>query len=108
MVKSRGIVQGDINAVKAILTAVCVVWNISAKDLVGRSRKQPLAFARQLAMALTYRMTSFSHADVGEVFGGREHATVWHAVSVIETIEEQHKKTSKLIEATLQQIELTN
>lgn len=65
-----------------ILDAVCAVWDVSRHDLLGRSRSQPVAFARQLAMALTYNMTGCSLHDVGGIFG-RNHATVIHARNVI-------------------------
>ena len=69
---------------EAIIRAVAHVWDMDAKTLLGRSRRQPEAFARQLAMALCYRMTHMSLMDVGEVFGGRDHGTVIYACKVVD------------------------
>ena len=71
-------------ASEAIIRAVAHVWDMDAKILLGRSRRQPEAFARQLAMALCYRMTHMSLMDVGEVFGGRDHGTVIYACRVVD------------------------
>ena len=71
-------------ASEAIIRAVAHVWDMDAKILLGRSRRQPEAFARQLAMALCYRMTHMSLMDVGKVFGGRDHGTVIYACKVVD------------------------
>jgi len=67
----------------AILSAVCDVWHVGKEELLGRSRRQPVAFARQVAMAVTYQLTHMSLDDVGEYYGERDHGTVLWARKVV-------------------------
>ena len=73
----------DTSSAQAILKAVCDVWHVTSEEMLGRSRRQPIAFARQVAMALTYEMTPMSLEDVGDFYGDRDHGTVIWARSVV-------------------------
>ena len=55
-------------------------------DLLGPSRRQPLARYRQLAMYLCREYTDLSLPKIGKAFGGRDHTTVLHAVDKIRTL----------------------
>lgn len=66
-----------------IRRAVSNSWGVTRRELYGRSRKQPTAFARQVAMAMTYELTNMSLDDVGEIYGGRDHTTVIYAGKVV-------------------------
>ena len=68
----------------AILDVVCDVWHVGKEELLGRSRRQPVAFARQVAMAVTYQLTQMSLDDVGEFYGERDHGTVLWAMKVVD------------------------
>ena len=101
-------IHDDLMQIKSIIRAVALKWGIDTKILLGRSRKQPEAFARQLCMALAYQKTNFSLVQVGECFGNRDHATVLHAIKrvneasnnkevapvIMEVIEEIKTKTN--------------
>ncbi len=52
-------------------------------DMVGPSRRQPLARFRQIAMYLCREYTDLSLPKIGKEFGGRDHTTVMHAVDKI-------------------------
>lgn len=65
---------------ESIVSAVCDTWNIDKQQLFGSSRRQPEAFARQLAMSLMYKVTRMSLIDVGNYFN-RHHSTVIHAIN---------------------------
>jgi chromosomal replication initiator protein len=52
-------------------------------DLLGPSRRQPLARYRQIAMYLCREYTDLSLPKIGKAFGGRDHTTVLHAVDKI-------------------------
>jgi len=91
------------NEADSILSAVCDVWNVTADEMLGRSRRQPIAFARQVAMSLTYDMTLMSLHDVGDYYGGRDHGTVIWARSVVSNAS-QDKDVKKLIKTVNQAI----
>ncbi|MDX2128233.1 MAG: chromosomal replication initiator protein DnaA [Chloroherpetonaceae bacterium] len=60
-------------------------FGLSANDLKGKSRKQEIAEARQVAMFLSKNQTGKTLKTIGLHFGGRDHTTVMHAVSTIES-----------------------
>ncbi|MEA3502584.1 MAG: helix-turn-helix domain-containing protein, partial [Actinomycetota bacterium] len=55
-------------------------------ELIGPSRKQPLARHRQIAMYLCREYTDLSLPKIGAQFGGRDHTTVIHAVERVKTL----------------------
>ena len=65
---------------EVIMDRVASEYQIPLADLTGPSRKQPLAGRRQIAMYLCRDLTNLSLPKIGQVFGGRDHTTVLHAV----------------------------
>jgi chromosomal replication initiator protein len=60
-------------------------YDVRIAELKSRSRQRTIAFPRQVAMYLCKRLVpSVSLAEIGECFGGRDHATVIHACKKIE------------------------
>lgn len=72
-----------------IINLAANYFNIPADELVGQSRAQEIAFARQVAMYLCRDLTTLSLPKIGQIFGGRDHTTVMYA----------HKKITQLIAA---------
>ncbi len=69
-----------------IIAVTASHFHTTPDDLVGPSRKQPLARSRQIAMYLCRENTNLSLPKIGEAFGGRDHTTVIHAVDKIKTL----------------------
>ncbi len=59
-------------------------YDVRLADMTSRRRPANIAFARQVAMFLSRRMTRASLMEIGEAFGGRDHGTVIHATKTIE------------------------
>lgn len=72
--------KDDISQITAIVEAAGAVWGIHPKNILGRTRTQPRAIVRQICMALSYRMTSLTLAEVAQCFNLIDHATVIHAM----------------------------
>ncbi len=68
-----------------ILKAVADFYNISAADLIKRSRKKEVVWPRQVAMFLLRDETKLSFPEIGQKLGGRDHSTVIHACEKIRT-----------------------
>ena len=68
---------------QTIIHHVSTLYNIAPDRILTRSRYQPGCEARQLAMYLM-RKQGMTLTSIGNVFG-QHHATVSHAVKVIET-----------------------
>jgi hypothetical protein len=67
------------------------------------TRKREYVYARQIAMTLIGKHTRFSLGKIGQMFGGKDHATVLHSKRTICDLME----TSKAIKAEVLQIEKT-
>ena len=73
----------DIQTTARIVAAVSDQWPVTVSQLTGHSRKQPLALARQVAMALIYKETSYTLATVARLFDKVDHTTVKHATTKV-------------------------
>ncbi len=69
-----------------IIAATSESFGVSATDLTGPSRKQPLARARQVAMYLCRELTDLSLPKIGREFGGRDHTTVLHGLDRVKSL----------------------
>jgi chromosomal replication initiator protein len=67
-----------------IINGLSKYYSYSLKDFRSKNRNKELAFVRQLAMFLMKRLTDKSLRDIGSFLGGRNHATVMHAIHKIE------------------------
>lgn len=75
-----------------IIGAVCEHYRVSREDLLGRSRFQPVVWARQVAMAeVALRRGAGGFSHTGREFG-RNHATVVHAIRVVVNAEDCYRK----------------
>jgi chromosomal replication initiator protein len=74
-----------------IVTLAAATYGFSEADLLGPSRKQPLAQKRQIAMYLCRELTDLSLPKIGRAFGGRDHTTVIHAVERIKNLIQSDK-----------------
>lgn len=63
---------------------ICEIYNVTTKELSSKSRKKEIVFPRQLAMYLCRELTDMSLPKIGDLFGGRDHTTVIHAVDKIQ------------------------
>jgi chromosomal replication initiator protein len=74
-----------------ILRVTAEAYGLTVAELIGPSRKQPLAQCRQVAMYLCRELTSLSLPRIGEVFGGRDHTTVMYAIDRVKKIMETER-----------------
>ena len=78
--RSRRVI--DVNLVKR---TVCEYYMVDMQELTGPSRRREIALPRQVAMYLTRELTGLSLPQIGLAFGNRDHTTVMHAISQIDT-----------------------
>ena len=72
--------------IEEIQRKVAEHFNIRLSDMSSARRARAVARPRQIAMYLSKQLTSRSLPDIGRTFGGRDHTTVMHAVSRIESL----------------------
>ena len=69
--------------VELIQRTVADYYKIKVADMYSKRRPNSIAMPRQVAMYLAKEMTQKSLPELGELFGGRDHTTVLHAVRKI-------------------------
>jgi chromosomal replication initiator protein len=67
-------------SVENIQKMVADFYKIKVADMYSKKRPASIARPRQIAMYLAKELTQKSLPEIGELFGGRDHTTVLHAV----------------------------
>jgi chromosomal replication initiator protein len=70
-------------SVENIQKTVADYYKIKGSDMYSKKRPASIARPRQIAMYLAKELTQKSLPEIGEMFGGRDHTTVLHAVRKI-------------------------
>lgn len=86
--------------IEDIQRAVEQYFDISHSDLIGQKRNKEIMEARHIAAWLSKELCDVTYAEIGEHFGGRNHATLLHSVRVVE----EKSKKDKLYYDRLMQI----
>lgn len=84
-----------------ILDTVCNHFNVSTTAVMSRSRKRDYVVARQVSMYLAQKYTKMPASRIGKLVGGRDHSTVIHSCTQVET----RLKIDKMFSSEIQSIE---
>jgi chromosomal replication initiator protein len=79
-------------------------YSIKVADMYSKKRPANIARPRQIAMFMAKELTQKSLPEIGELFGGRDHTTVLHAVRKIaeeRSLDSQLNHEIHVIEQTL-------
>lgn len=68
-----------------ILDSVCTHFSVSVAGVNSKSRKHELVVARQVSMYLAQKYTKMPASRIGKLVGNRDHSTVIHSCSQVET-----------------------
>jgi chromosomal replication initiator protein len=71
--------RGHLHA-EDVINAVCEFYRIKQTQLKGPKRDASLVRARQITMYLLKTELRLTHAEIGNLLGGRDHTTVMHGV----------------------------
>ena len=87
--------------IERIIKTVAKFFNITIEDLKAKSRRKEVVVPRQIAMYLAKEHTKHSLKAIGYHFGGRDHATVIHAVRCIQLAQQTNTKVADDAQAVL-------
>lgn len=90
--------------VENIQKTVADFYKIKVADMYSKRRPANIAVPRQVAMYLAKELTHKSLPEIGDLFGGRDHTTVLHAVrkiSDLRTKQAELNHTLHVLEQTL-------
>jgi chromosomal replication initiator protein len=88
-------------SIELVQRVVADFYRISPIDLKGKKKTKNIVVPRQIAMYIAREMTGYSLTEIGETFGGRDHATVIHSCDKIEN----QLLTDPNLEPTLQNLQ---
>lgn len=83
-------------SVDYIVNVVCNALDVSVEVFYSKSKKREIVQARQLAMHFAKKYTKSSLAAIGQQCGGKDHATVIHALKTVSNLLETDKKFKSL------------
>ncbi len=89
-----------------IQKAVCEALGIRVHDIKSKKRTKEIANARKIAMYITKKLTNLSLAEIGNAFGGKDHATVIYACKQIEKDKEKDEALAKLIDSIIRKLQM--
>jgi len=99
----RDLLHEDIRpvSIEDIQKKVSNYYNINPRDMRSSKRTRTIAFPRQIAMYASKELTTMSLPEIGELFGGRDHTTVLHAVRKIDRMRKESNEFDEEIERVL-------
>ncbi len=89
----------------SIQKLVAGYFNIKVTDIKSKNNSRNIAFPRQIAMYLSKKLTEQSLPAIGQVFGGKHHSTVIHAINKVEDRRKEDKDFDRLVRSFLESFE---
>ena len=86
-------------SIESIQKTVADHFEIKLSDILGKTRPKNIANPRMVAMYLSRDMTEHSLPEIGQMFGGRNHATVINAVKKIEIMCKKDEEMKRNVSA---------
>lgn len=93
-------------SIELITKVVCEYFNLEENKLREKNRRKEIVLARQVAMYLSKQLTKSSLKTIGLHFGGRDHSTVIHSQTSIETLIVGDQKMKEIIDSLKNKIEM--
>ena len=87
-----------------ILRLVAQRFGVRVEDLKGKRRSKEVVLPRQVAMYLIRERLRASLPEIGQIFGGRDHTTVLHAVQKVEKLMAEDPRLRELVEGLLEEL----
>lgn len=91
--------------IEIIQRKVCEYLGVKLSDLLSAKRQKNIIKARHTAMYLCKRLTTKSLPDIGRSFGGKDHATVIHAVKKVNELLNNDKEFATDLEILTKTLE---
>ena len=82
-----------------IQEVVAKYFNIAPRDIKSSKRSNEIAYPRQIAMFLCRDIANMPFTKIGESFGKRDHTTVMHACSKIDSEIKNKENTKAIVES---------
>jgi chromosomal replication initiator protein len=92
-------------SIENIQKTVADHFDLRVHDILGNKRPKNIAEPRMIAMYIARQVTDFSLPEIGLAFGGRNHATVIHAVKKIKSDCEKNENMKRTVSLLKRQVQ---
>ena len=92
------------NTIDDVIKIICSYYNISSNDLISSSRKQQIAYARQMLMYILRVNFNIPLQVIGDNIGKRDHATIAHGIDKITELIKKDNLTKNDYEILIKKI----
>lgn len=96
--------EEEILTVNQINKVVYTYYSIHPIVFYSKTRKREIAQARQIAMTFSWKFTELPTAIIGEYTGGKDHATVLHALKTVSNLLDTDQTIKKDYENLLKEV----
>jgi len=94
--------------IEAVQDIVAEQYNVKVADLKSPRKLKVYALPRQVAMYLCREFTGASYPEIGEKFGGKDHATVIHAYRKIQDLLQEDSQLRHRIQSLQRSLGVRN
>ena len=99
IVEERGPAHTSHVSIEGIQQQVVEHFGLTSELLIGKTRTQEVATARQIAMFLAKSLTQSPLKTIGLHFGGRDHSTVIHAIKTVQSKSNRDPSFARVVES---------
>ncbi|MBL8048760.1 MAG: chromosomal replication initiator protein DnaA [Chthonomonas sp.] len=89
---------------RSIVDAVSKYYNIEQSEILGISRKAPIAHARHVAVFLTREISGDSWKHIGAQFGDRDHTSMMHGYQKISELKNKDRDLQQAVDTLLRDL----
>lgn len=100
VIKKKGAIGID-----EIIKLTSTNLHVKNADILSNKRSKQISLSRQIAMYLVKKYTSITLKEIGNTFGGRNHATVISSISKIENLISEDMNIKKIVDKLEREID---
>jgi len=90
--------------VDKILAEVARTYSVSVDDIKSKKKTAAISNARQITAYVTRKETNLSHAEIGEILGGRHYSTIIYSCNTVEEEITHNKSLQNTIEDIIKNV----
>lgn len=84
--------------IKKMFNVVSAYFKVDQEDLLSKSRKKEVVYARQICFYLMRTNYDITYQKIGDIFNGKDHTTIMHGFQAVEAEMKGETETKKNVE----------
>lgn len=87
----------QLDRARGVIKIVCEHFNINPLDILNQCRKREFVMARQISIYFIKQKTKLTLKEIGNIFDGRDHATVIYSINTVNDLIDTDRKFAKTV-----------